>query len=353
MMLMNFLPIILLIITCFGGKIQKRKCINDNYLSTETGKAYRGLFSIVVIFHHLALSTQGGLLFRGFFVVGYLAVAVFFFYSGYGLQKSYITKKDDYRKSFIKNRIPTILIPYIIVTFLYWGLSYLLGIDYSVNDVLGGLVNGYPIVPNSWYIIAIILWYFAFWDLMFIFRNRYFAMLLGGCLFYVVYIYICRKLGFGSWWYNSVHLVIVGMAWAIYESEITHFIKTHFIITPLVWVTFVVLFIAKQKFISYIPIRGIGFIFEITTAFFFVASVLLFSTKVTIGNKILQFLGEISLETYLIHGLFIQFFRSNIIYVSNEFIWSSLVLVFSVVWAWILHIIFKKILSQYKKFVCS
>ncbi len=351
-MIIDILPILLLVMICIGIKIRNPiKYFNDDYLSIETGKVYRGLLSVVVVLHHLALRTEGGVLFRGFAMVGSLAVAVFFFYSGYGLQKSYIRKKDEYRKGFILKRIPTILIPYIIVTGIYWGLSFVWGNGYSAKTVLVGLVKGAPIVSNSWYIITILLFYVAFWLLMLVCREHYPIMIAGGFVFYVIYAICCAVMGLGSWWYNSAYLAVVGMAWAIYEPKLTEFLKKHFFITPLVWVVFIILFVMKYKVAPYIPFEGAILIFELAVTLFFTLSVILLSAKITIGNPVLNFLGEISLETYLIHGLFIQLFRSKVVNVSNELVWSILVLVCSIFSAYLLHLLFKLILSGYKKLI--
>ena len=92
----DILPILLLFLCIFGAKITKPlSSINSkDYLSLATCKSYRGLFAIVVILHHLAQRTETGILFRIFTSMGSLAVAFFFFLSGYGLQKSYIIKSE-------------------------------------------------------------------------------------------------------------------------------------------------------------------------------------------------------------------------------------------------------------------
>ncbi|WP_173468755.1 acyltransferase family protein [Fibrobacter succinogenes] len=113
----DILPILLLFLCIFGAKITKPlSSINSkDYLSLATCKSYRGLFAILVILLHLAQRTESGVLFRYFTFTGMLPVPFFFFLSGYGLQKSYIVKSDKYRNGFLLKRVPTVLIPYIII----------------------------------------------------------------------------------------------------------------------------------------------------------------------------------------------------------------------------------------------
>ena len=89
--LMDVLPIFLVLIMLYKIKfIKPFSIVNENYLSISTCRAYKGIFAIVIIFHHLAQKTENGLLFQLFSGIGYLGVSVFFFFSGYGLLRSYI-----------------------------------------------------------------------------------------------------------------------------------------------------------------------------------------------------------------------------------------------------------------------
>lgn len=352
-MLMELLPIGLFAIVIVGIKPAKTiSAINDDYLTIDTFKTYKGIFAIVVVLHHLAQRTQGGgSLFRDFSHIGYLAVAAFFFYSGYGLQKSYMTKCDLYRKDFLKKRLPVVLFPYIVVTVFYWIVNWLNGEFYSFKDVMASFISGKPIVLFSWYVITIIIFYLVFWILMTVCKKNYYAMLIGGVIWYVLYTLFCIKMKYGSWWYNTPHILILGMSWAIWEEKLTKIIKRYQFIIPLVWIAFAVAFVLKVIYSSQIPTRIISLLIEIVTVILFVISLVLYSMKSKIDNKILRFLGDISFEIYLIQGLFIQLFRGNRIYIENEFVWAYLVLASSIAGGYILHIVFSKILAKYKQLV--
>lgn len=114
---MEVLVLLLIIIIFYKSKILK-KGFNEDYLSLKSSKLYKGFLAIIILFHHISQKVNPNLLFYKFSYVGYLAVAVFFFISGYGTHKSNL-KSDKYRKNFLLNKFINILIPYIIVTTIY------------------------------------------------------------------------------------------------------------------------------------------------------------------------------------------------------------------------------------------
>lgn len=139
---MDILVVLLFILLLY--KVSFFNGINKEYISAKTCNGWRGFFALIIVFHHLSALTHGGVLFRGFTTVGYLGVAFFFFLSGYGLQKKYILDAN-YKKGFITKRIPTVLIPYVIVTLIYWGVNALSGELYSLLDVFKSITYVNPL----------------------------------------------------------------------------------------------------------------------------------------------------------------------------------------------------------------
>ena len=80
-----------------------------------------------------------------------------------------------------------------------------------------------------------------------------------------------------------------------------------------------------------------------SSAFSFVVLVLLASLKIKFENKVLTFSGSITLELYLIHGLFVELFcysftgkGPGLYYIKDVALYVLVVLVLSVPSAWIL-----------------
>lgn len=331
---MELLPLGLFIILVYKIKFVPSGDVNSGHLSMESANMLRGLFAMVVVYHHLAQNTSAGITFRHFAYVGYLAVAVFFFFSGYGLQKKYMTDAF-YGRRFLSRRIPTVLIPYAIMTAVYWLAYAARGEVYSFADVARSLWNGSPLDGNSWYIINILIFYFVFWGLMRVCKKRYAGMLVGASVYYVIWAFICRKLSYGGWWYNSTHLLVLGMFWAWREEKIYPVLKKFdFLLIP-----FGVVFYVASVF-HLLP--------DLLSAVLFVLSVLLLTMKFRVGNRILRFLGNISFEIYMAHGLYILLLKDVPVRTEIPLLWCCTVILCAVVSAYFLHKLFRVILSKYR-----
>ena len=134
---------------------------NSEYLSVQQTKNLKGIFTLIVLFHHLAIFASVGDVYNIFINSGYIAVGGFLFISGYGLMYQYMHKGRNYVKSFPKRRILTILIPSVVMAIAYFVLK-----QYRYGYTLGALIydfkRGASVISNGWYINAIIYFYIAF-----------------------------------------------------------------------------------------------------------------------------------------------------------------------------------------------
>ena len=77
---------------------------NQEYLSKDNSRIIKGFCSILIVIHHIAQRTTGGIIFPVFGYIGFLAVGVFFFYSGYGVMVQYELKGQRYLERFFGSR---------------------------------------------------------------------------------------------------------------------------------------------------------------------------------------------------------------------------------------------------------
>lgn len=331
----DLLAVLLLVLLVISIKpVRGATNINNEYFSPGTGKTLRGLCSIAIVFHHLSqrVDLSKAYLFRGFLHVGYICVAFFLFSSGYGLQKSYLAS-DNYKKGFLQKRLSKILLPFLIVAVLFWIKDILNGVHYSVRSLLLALLTG-TLVDFSWYIICICSFYLAFWVFMHLCGKNHRLMILCACIWFLVYLFSCKGLGCDEWWFNTPQMLVLGMFWATYEKEILQVITKHyFAVLALVVLGFSAPFIAA----IYISAPYITLLLRMTAAVFFVPLVLVLSLKAKIDHPVLNFAGDISLDLFLIHGLWISGIRSNLLHIGNDTLFCFLVLGGSVVSAIFLH----------------
>lgn len=118
--------------------------------------SYKGVFAILIMLHHVALTVTNlpvalwGMKYIGFSIVGY-----FFFVSGYGVIYSF-HKKENYLDSFIKKRMPRILIPYVLIE-VVWLIYYLESGIFTLRQYV------YEFFLGNWFVTVIILFYLSFY----------------------------------------------------------------------------------------------------------------------------------------------------------------------------------------------
>ena len=320
---LDVFPVALLVLFLIGTKpVHPFREYNDCYLSRETGLALRGVFALSVILHHLSQNVRHIGLFGRFYNSGPLVVTAFFFLSGYGLMHSYMTQ-PAYRQHFLRRRLPKILLPFVLLTTVFVGFSALNGSPYSPKSLILDFIYGIQILPYSWYILCIAAFYVLFCLLMHLCKNKYTLVIAGmfaGC---VVYIAFCIYMRYGSFWYRTILVLLLGMIWALYEAKILPVMhRFYWIISPLTWLLFAALLsvLLRQTAIKN-PWISLLYNFALTSSF--MISILTVTMKFRVGNPVLTFLGNNSLEIYLVQGFFTGL-RSNLIYIQNDFLWVLL-----------------------------
>ena len=347
----DILPVLLLAIVLYRCNASEllSSTLHSNYLSPVATKSLRGIFSLVVVYHHAYQMAGYGILYPIFTRIGYMPVGFFFFLSGYGLMKRSLTDKS-YHKSFLLKRIPTLLIPYALANFVYWLFYYLRGTNYSVTDFISRIVIGDPIVANSWYIITILLCYTFFWLSISGVRKSPLVTVVINALFCIIYIAAFIKLEFSPHWFKTIATFPVGLLWAAFEERILRIIpKPYFLLLALTASLFGLSMIFQMRYANMTapPIRQAFFCN--TTIILFVLCMLLVILKLKIGNGILEYFGEHSLELYMYHGLFLNWASPLLSRPNGAFFYTLTVLFCSTVIAHITHIVNQWLLRNWKK----
>ena len=323
---------------CLFG-LRPVKGLNIDCLSKKGTDALRGILALGILFVHITQYCPGGVLFDLWGKIGYLLVALFFFLTGYGLQKQHMTRKD-YHKGFLTRRLMGVLLPYLVITAVYWSYYRLLGRGYGLWDVLKLFAEGTPIVSFSWFVPAVLTFYLAFWALMRLCGKGYSTMVLGAAVWFSLYTVICLALGWGNWWYISAFPVVIGMAWATYGEAIEKALKKRYIL----WFVLTVAGLAGALILENSLHAGFAdTLVKGCAATLFTLAVVLAVYKVRFGNPVLRLLGQLSMEIYLMQGLAIMVLRSRWIYVESPVLYGGLIVVLTVAFAAVVHIAFKGI----------
>ena len=325
----------------WGIKLQWKGC-DEQYLSVEKGRSFRGILALMVVGYHLAEQTGDNSLFHIFAFLGFLPVAYFFFLTGYGLQKSY-ANKPGYRITILKKRIPSVLIPYLLVTALYWLFHAVEGEVYNLGAVLRSFAEGHPFVTYSWYIVFVLVLYLGFWLVTALYRGNALQGALWNLLLVLALVVLWRALWFNMYWYNACITYVLGVLWAIKEDRWIRTVRKHvWLLLGMLIPAFGISFLATMVAVN-MDIR-----WEVMLALYWLSSVLftavclLLQMKVTFGNRLLKIMGDCSLEIYMLHGLFMNLYRGNLICLENPAAWCAAVLLSTCLAAWGLHRLLQK-----------
>ena len=323
----DLVPCFFLLILALFCKAKKQNDIY-NCLSLDHSNHIKGLAAISVVFCHLSIFYDGKVILPVLYYLGCASVGLFFFLSGYGLMKQYLSK-ENYRSSFLKKRFTKILIPYLLFTFLYYFYYLSIGETKSISDVIVGIVQGDPIVSYSWYILEIIVLYLFFYIFMHFGKNKKNIMIISNCVLYVMMLTFYRVNGYANFWFDSTHMFVIGILWASYEKTLIECsFRFRYVLLGLSAIGIAITF-GKMNMISF---------FEI---FYFVLFILVF-IELQITNGFLKLLGNISMEIYLIHGLIIKACR-YFIDLNQDAIEMTVILVGIIVTAYISHHLIKKL----------
>lgn len=256
-------------------------------------------------------------------------VGIFFFLTGYGMKKSLLVKGSAYIEQFPYKRFLSIIPSFLSSIVLFQIILFVNG-DANLTETWKELTIGKTshLLPYSWFVIIVIIVYVLF----------YISSISNSCkkiqsivftTFIVLLYLIIRRLNFESYWYISLSPIIIGYYYAIYEKKInskktknliTIIGLCSFLVVSLHWIFIEILMILIPIIVMYI-LESIG----------------------KINIKTLNFLGKISYELYLVHGIVIYILKN----IPNFYVFTTLVILFSILTASTLRY-FTKIQSYLK-----
>ena len=333
--------------------------IGENYLSLHNTTCLKGILAICIIFCHLwgVISLEAPKLSEGIIghtigrictVLGYLSVAVFFFLSGYGLTLQYQKRGERYLKNFLQQRIVPLYIINIFLIFFYWGARALFGEQISWRLLVSSFVFGGTVIASGWYLQSILLFYGLFF-LSFKYFKKGVSQILTLIAGFFIYLVLCFLLRLESTWYESSCCLIIGVIWGKFGNSITVKLEAKktlatylFLSAVLFGITFI---FGNFSFLS----ESLRISIKCLSSCFFVIFVVLLLRVLPIDNFITYFLGKISLEIYVFHGFFLMLYNCKWIHIHNWILYSVLVIVSTIVWAWVIHPLFSKVLKFRKK----
>ncbi|WP_034448974.1 acyltransferase family protein [Butyrivibrio sp. AE2032] len=318
----------LAVLLVYGAKFCAKNEWNDEIMSFDQTKSFLGFCAVIIAFHHISQATcapwlnpkyiRPGL--EIFVTAGYPMVAIFLFCSGFGLYKS-AKAKPDFFKRFIPVRMLPVIIPAVLTTLVYVYFRYMRKMPIKVVNPFK--VGGHDTLnPYIWYIPCMLLMYLLFYIGFGLLKKDWLGILVVA-LGTAGWIIFCIRFRYGTWWFNTAHMFLIGILVAKYEKKFFESCKKLYPIrlTITIILCLVLRYVADNAGGYYLQVNNIqwteasgyradliGSIFQVLYTLAFMSLYYLLSMKLKIGNPVLRFLGKFTLELYLVHGIFIHMF---------------------------------------------
>jgi len=321
-------------------------------LPKEFSVALKGALSLFIVGTHISSLCQPDealLWLRLCNLLTPLALVFFFFLSGYGLMtqlrlrtlRTPTTSPGSLWAGWLPRRLWGLLKPFLFfyavaLFFLFAGF----GFDHipqalaqlKVNFIIWKVGIPGPLTA-AWYLLELMALY-VFFYFSFRYVRRWGRAMLVLILLTLLLMLVAWQVGFGYYWLRYPLCFSVGVAYAIYERSIYKQIKAYRILClPAVLLLMGVYTWSVLTF----PNHPIVLMLASHLAYFALPVMLTVLSKVwgatdlfmrrahgPVGSA-LMWLGGISLETYLLHMSFVNFFRSPVIYIQSPLLYLVVV----------------------------
>ena len=324
----------------------------DSTLPKEFSVALKGALSLLIVGTHISSLCQPDealLWLRVCNLLTPLALVFFFFLSGYGLMtqlrlrtlRTPTTSPGTLWAGWLPRRLWGLIKPFL---FFYAVALFFLFAGEGFNHIPQALERlkfnlliwkfGIPGPETAaWYLLELILLY-VFFYFSFRYVRRWGRAVLVLILLTLLLMLAAWQASFGYYWLRYPLCFSVGVAYAIYERSIYKQIKAYRILClPAVLFLMGVYIWGVLTF----PNQPIVLIFSSHLAYFALPVMLTALSKVwgatdlfmrrahgPVGSA-LMWLGGMSLETYLLHMSFVNFFRSPVVYIQSPLLYLVVV----------------------------
>lgn len=306
----------------------------------------RGLLATGIVLHHLSLrlveaSPDCSWIWSQFSFWGAPIVAVFFFLSGYGLMVSLITKGQKYLDGFLKKRLLKIVLPLVLCSIVFEAISITLW-----GGQIADFRKDWPFLPNCWFCVTIIIYYFAFYITALLFKSSPIKVAYSMWLFSFVYVFLFKVMDFYNWWYQMVLSINIGMTLAYYETAIRNVLYKYkrTIVLLLFLLTFLSAYWASCSKTDNFPVGMM--VLSLVVGLLIYSSLCFRPIK---SNRLLTFFGRYSFEIYLIHGAVISvLFGMAYTYIPRWWhVFTILTFLATFFFAWILRKVMKVVNQRF------
>lgn len=235
-MLILYLALFLLVVFSLRYNVNG---YNEDYLSFDTTNSVKGIFILLVFVSHVVPyivnagyvsdGVMGDLFWKIHSRVGQWIVAMFLFYSGYGIMESIKKKGAGYVASIPKKRILTVLFNFDVAVFAYILVALFLGNEIPISKCLLSFVGWESLGNSNWYIFVIMLAYLITYVSFVCFKNkRISSYTVCFLLFLAMLVLSVFK---GTYWYDTILCFGAGLLYSQHKDVADSFARKHYVLS--------------------------------------------------------------------------------------------------------------------------
>lgn len=290
----------LFILCLYGMKIHKTQ--NEEYLSKDQTGAIKGAFVATVFLSHVVQyfslhdSVADTLFDFGMGVLGQNIVVAFLLYSGYGVGRAYLCKGADYIRELPHKRVLGIWIHFTLAVLLFWivDLTLVHG-GYSFVDYLLSLFAWISVGNSTWFVFVILLSWLLTWICFALFKNKYHAQV---CLSVLLcgYVVVIAYIKNDHVWYDTVMCYPLGLFIAFQKKWFDKFFRSGW----RAWLSMGALGVVWGALRLIIEKNIVLYVIQ---SLLFALFLLAVTSRVSLGNKVLAWLGRHSFSLYILQRI--------------------------------------------------
>lgn len=287
--------------------------VSDEFMSKDYTTYLRGICALAIMLRHIRITDFAPL--NVFDYLGNPIVGIFFFLSGYGmLTRIKQTGIDNYMNGFILKRCVPLFVEYIFVWIFNFVCMFLVSGNFNFLKKI--------ITPYSWFIIMIEVLYIVFYIGYKLFKDNLKRLIIFVTISELALIIALSVFGVGECWYLSLLCFSGGMIYSVVNLNKKKTLPLIFGFGALAVVATGAEYVLSDK-PKIIVLWALIYNVSVLSLAIVALSV---GRYVRFKNPVFELCGKMSLEIYLLHGVFQYVFKEIKPIYNNSLLYGAMII---------------------------
>ena len=287
--------------------------VSDEFMSKEYTTSLRGVCALAIMLCHIRITNFAPL--NVFNYLGNPIVGIFFFLSGYGmLTRIKQIGIDNYMNGFILKRCVPLFVEYIFVWIFNFVCMFLVSGNFNFLKEI--------ITPHSWFIIMIEVLYIVFYIGYKLFKDNLKGLIIFVTIFELALIIALSAFGADEFWYLSLLCFSGGMIYSVVNLNKKKTLPLIFGFGALAVVATGAEYVLSDK-PKIIVLWALIYNVSVLALAIVALSV---GRYVRFKNPVFELCGKMSLEIYLLHGVFQFVFKEIKPIYNNSLLYGAMII---------------------------